>query len=380
VVSALPIASFAMDSARLYPTGPMAIMITSNTIYSPASAIPSIFQGTPFYSQTGSHRLLIANNWTAANPYGNGTYSDQTYPLLPTNGETFTNANSVKFVDLDLDGYQDLVIGDSYTGNVMIWRGTASGNFIDVTSTAIPYGIQGSGGGETVRQILAAPLSESNLGLQDLFLVRTGGGSRILINHSDVQNHKILLVDETTTYTGQPNERLANPPNGISAVIANLDCTGGPDIYMLDDNGGEHFFSNSSCLQGGNCGFFTDLTNQTGVLPPQSLGSQCVGTDCGGNVKVLPINYDSGNTDLFIARSSAAWTVRPHRLLQNNCGSFTDVTLATWSPMPADDDALSLDGALIGDIFGHAQQGQTGNIQDLLILSNYAPRIYENTP
>ena len=98
-----------------------------------------------------------------------------------------------------------------------------------------------------------------------------------------------------------PNRGL---PVGGGRVIANFDCQGGPDLYLLDTSGNEHFYTNSTCLQGGSCGFFTDVTGLPGVLPTASKGSQCVGTDCLGNAKLLTFKYDAANPDIFIARSS----------------------------------------------------------------------------
>ena len=134
-------------------------------------------------------------------------------------------------------------------------------------------------------------------------------------------------------------------------------------------------------LQGGSCGFFTDVTGLPGVLPPASKGSQCVGTDCLGNAKLLTFKYDAANPDIFIARSSGDGQVRPHRLLKNNCGTFTDYTLAAWSPMPIDNDKISYPGALLGDVFGHKKAGDgDGSVMDLMILSVYGPRLYQNVP
>jgi len=368
--SALPIVSTAMDASPLYPGGPLAIIVASDTRYS--APRPAVLQGTPLDNPIGAHRLLVSN--------GLGGFTDQTYPHLPTGGQVFTFGSAVRFVDLDLDGYVDVVIGDASNGSIMIWKGTPDGFFIDVTSTALPGGLPGGG---RVWQVQAANLDNDGLGLPDLLVVRDSNGSRVLINHSDPVAHKILLVDETVPSVGQPLQRLPNPPpSAISAVIADFDCTGGPDIFLLDPSGGEHLYTNSACLPGGSCGFFNDVTALPGVLPPESRGVVCVGTSCGGQVGLVPLRFTGGNTDLVIVRTSDGFSnVRPHRVLQNVCGQFTDVTRA-WGAMPSDDDGVVVNGAVAGDIFGHARQvppDAPGTV-DLLILSTYGPRIYRNSP
>jgi hypothetical protein len=370
IVSALPIVSSAMDASPLYPGGPLAIIIASNTRYS--TPRPAVLQGTPFDNPVGAHRLLLSNL--------NGTFSDITYPHLPTGGQIFTTASSIRFVDLDNDGFMDIVVGDAANGSIMIWKGTPDGFFIDVTSTALPSGLPGGG---RVWQILPANLDQDNQGLTDLFVVRDANGSRVLINHSDVLNHKILLADETVPAAGQPLQRMPNPPpSAISAVIGDFDCTGGPDIFLLDPAGGEHLYTNNACLVGGNCGFFNDVTALPGVLPPESRGVTCVGTSCGGQVGLLPLQVSSLNTDLLILRTSDGYNnVRPHRLLQNNCGTFTDITRAAWSPMPTDDDWVLTNGVVAGDIFGHALvPGGPPNVRDLVIFDGYGPRVYRAGP
>jgi hypothetical protein len=376
IVSALPIASYGMDTAPLSVGGTQAIIISSATDY--LNGIPAILQGTPFNNRYGATRLLLSN--------GNGTFRDATYPLLPTNGQIFGLYDAVKFVDLDNDGYQDIVIGDIYEGQVHIWKGTPGGFFIDVTGTALPGGLPAHPtnccSANSVHKILTGNLDKDNQNLTDLLVLRQDQ-MRLLINHSDVQNQKIFLVDETNAYAGQPNQRLPNPPpSGFAAVISNFDCGGGDDIYYLDTGGGEHLLTNTACLQGGQCGYFNDVTNTPGVLPPESKGSNCVGTDCAGNVGLLGLNYNSGNTDLFILRTSDGYnTVRPHRLLQNNCGQFVDITRAAWTPLPTDNDRVSTNGIYGADIFGHQQAGDgNGTVKDLMIMSQYGPRIYRNGP
>jgi hypothetical protein len=317
----------------------------------------------------GAHRLLIAN--------GDGTFRDATYPRLPTGGQIFTLGSAARFVDLDNDGYVDIVIGDVQNGSIMIWKGTPDGFFIDVTATALPGGLPGSG---RVWQVLPANLDSDNLGRTDLLVVRDYSGSRILINHSDVVNHTILLTDESVPAGGQPLQRLPNPPpNGISAVIANFDCSGGLDIFMLDPSGGEHLYTNGACLPGGSCGFFNDVTALPGVFPPESRGLSCVGTGCGGNVGLVPLQFASANTDLFILRSSDGYgNTRQHRLLQNTCGSFSDVTRAPWGPIPLDDDAVQVNGVVAGDVFGHVKAGDVAGAVDLVIFDLYGPRVYKS--
>jgi hypothetical protein len=369
VVSALPIVSSAMDAAPLYPGGPLAIIVASNTRYS--SPRPAVLQGTPFDNPVGAHRLLVSN--------GDGTFRDATYPHLPTSGQIFTLASAARFVDLDNDGYVDIVIGDVQNGSIMIWKGTPDGFFIDVTATALPGGLPGGG---RVWQVLPANLDNDNLGRTDLLVVRDANGSRLLINHSDVVNHTILLTDETVPANGQPLQRLPNPPpNGISAAIANFDCSGGLDIFMLDPSGGEHLYTNGACLPGGSCGFFNDVTALPGVFPPESRGTSCVGSSCGGNVGLVPLQFASANTDLLILRTSDGYSqTRRHRLLQNTCGSFSDVTLAPWDPIPPDDDVVQVNGVVAGDVFGHVQAGDVGGAVDLVIFDTYGPRVYRNAP
>jgi hypothetical protein len=369
VVSALPIVSSAMDAAPLYPGGPLAIIIASNTRYS--TPRPAALQGTPFDNPVGAHRLLIAN--------GDGTFRDATYPHLPTGGQIFTLGSAARFVDLDNDGYVDIVIGDVQNGSIMIWKGTPDGFFIDVTSTALPGGLPGGG---RVWQVLPANLDNDNLSRTDLLVVRDANGSRLLINHSDVVNHSILLTDETVPANGQPLQRLPNPPpNAISAVIADFDCTGGLDIFMLDPSGGEHLYTNGACLPGGSCGFFNDVSALPGVLPPESRGLNCVGTNCGGNLGLVPLQFASANTDLLILRTSDGYSqTRQHRLLQNTCGSFSDVTRAPWGPIPPDDDGVQVNGVIAGDVFGHVKAGDVAGTVDLVIFDVYGPRVYRNTP
>jgi hypothetical protein len=96
----------------------------------------------------------------------------------------------------------------------------------------------------------------------------------------------------------------------------------------------------------------------------------------------MPLQYSGLNTDLIILRSSDGYNnVRPHRLLQNNCGTFTDITRAAWSPMPTDDDWVLTNGVVAGDIFGHALvPGGPPNVRDLVIFDGYGPRVYRAGP
>ncbi|MBS2022432.1 MAG: IPT/TIG domain-containing protein, partial [Deltaproteobacteria bacterium] len=367
-VSTLPLAAWGMDIAKLSVNGPVALIVAPATEY--GGSTPSYILGTPLYNgtQTAAARLLIQSS-------PGGSFSDLTYPRLP-NDQIFADWASVKFVDLDGDGFMDIVIGDSYSGQIKIWQNTGTNYFIDVTSTALfTTPIAGQQSSNRVNQIVVANLDQDSQNLPDLLLVRDQT-MRILINHSNKQTGQILLTDESDVYAGQPQRRLPSPsPGSISAVVANFDCLGGPDIFYLGTDGSEHLLTNTACLTGQPCGFFNDVTNNPGQFPPPSRGSQCIGTDCLGNVKALPISYDSANTDIFIARNSTDGTVRPHRLLKNQCNAFADYSQANWAPLPSDNDKAF--GATIGSIFPRAQ----GDLnQDILIFNQFGPRVYKNSP
>ena len=138
----------------------------------------------------------------------------------------------------------------------------------------------------------------------------------------------------------------------------------------LTIDGSERVLLNSSCLAGVPCGFFTDVSST--YLPAASTGS-CIG-DCGGNQQVIPIHFDSSNTDVLIARYSGDDQQRPYRLLKNTCGGrFQELSQASFMPFPPSNDKTY--GIVTGDIFGR----HDGN-SDLLILNEYGPRIYLNSP
>jgi hypothetical protein len=389
VVSALPFSTQTIDSAKIgvppssagqpaYP-GPD-LLIGNMSRWSSAATFPYPNPG-PYYSYLyngslmGSVRLLLNQPDASGNP--TGVFTDGTYPRLPTGG-TFLYAAQVKFVDLNNDGFPDIVIGRGDAQAIKIWQNTGTGYFVDVTNTAVTpsedyincswYISQG------VRDIKIANFDGDNLNLQDV-LVGGECGTRLLINHSDPVSKKIYLVDETEGAIA----RMPSPPTAHSIVVGDFNCDGSPDLYIIDINGREHVLTNSACTTGGPCGFFTDVSST--YLPPASLlpGANCtagggIGADNCGNQKAIGLSYDSSNTDILISRYSDDDNYRPYRLLKNSCGGvFKELSLASWQPFPFSNDKTY--GVFGGDIFGRHDKNT-----DLLFLNEYGPRIYMNSP
>jgi hypothetical protein len=301
-------------------------------------------------------------------------FVDGTYPRLPT-GAIFLYASTVKFVDLDLDGHQDIIIGRGDQQSIKVWQNTGNGYYVDVTSTAIPGEDYDSSCGNNyaaVRDLVIRNFDGDNLGLPDV-LVAGECHTRILINHSDPVSHTIKLVDETDPPIG----RMPNPPNASSVVVGDFDCNGSPDLYIIDTAYHEHVLINAACTLGGPCGVFSE--SSTNYLPPGSFfpSGTCsapIGQDCSQNTKAVGISYDSSNVDILISRYSDDNYLRPYRLLKNQCGStFKELSLAAWGPLPLINDKTL--GVVPGDIFGR----HDGNM-DLLFLNEYGPRVYMNSP
>ena len=363
----LPLAALSMDAANLLGKG-QDLVIGSSTEWTQTSLIPYPVSSN-FYNQWGSVHLMLNN--------GDGTYSDGTYPRLPPGAETFS-ASAVKFVDLDLDGNMDIVVGTAGAngfpfGSVRIWQNTGTGYFVDVTSTALsPSTLTNPYGPVVVHQLLTGNFDGDAKGLPDVVVVRDGS-LRLLINHSNPATHQILLLDETELVSPIDNNqaRIQSPPSAISAAVGDYDCNGTPDLYVIDQSGGEHVLVNEACLDAAHCGHFADAS--TAFLPPASKGQSCIGTDCGGNQAVVSLSYDSQHSDVMIIRRSDDNTVRPHRLLKNTCSQFQELSQASWQPLPTDNDKAY--GAVVGNIFGH-----TDASRDVLILNEWGPRIYQNQP
>ena len=387
-VSDLPIATFSIDAGKVgavngnivFPgpdllIGNLARYSAGNIPYPPTSL---------WYNTQGSIRLLL--NTPDANGLPTGQYIDGTYPRLPPN-QTFAYASTVKMVDLDNDGNNDIIIGYGDRQAISIWKNTGNGFFQDVTSTAVaPYSASGNQGGdyvycgnayEGVRALTVGNFDQDNLDRQDI-LLSGECGLRMLINHSDTVAHTILMVDETVAanYNGNVAPRLPGAPTADSVVVGDFDCNGTPDLYVIDASGGEHVLLNEACTTPDTCGHFTPHPD---YLLPASVGSQCIGSDCYGNAKAIGIKYDSQNVDVLISRYSNDDTLRPYRLLKNLCGGgngqpgFQELSLASWLPFPTSNDKTS--AVLSGDIFGR----HDGN-PDLIFFNEYGPRIYQNSP
>jgi hypothetical protein len=386
-VSALPQTSTSVDAAKSgigavsngvsYP-GPD-LLVGNDSNWSSASTFP--YQpGSPFYTsnRVGSVHLLL--NQPDANGKPTGVFVDASYPRLPTSSVGLY-ARFVKFVDLTNSGHPDIVVGRGDTSTIEIWQNSGNGFYQDVTNTAL----RGSAGarlpdcgcGGMIRDIQVANLDENNLGLPAL-AVATDCGVRLVMNRSDSVNHVIHMVDETDGFGvagGAP--RLPSSPSAMSIAVGDFNCDGSPDMYVIQTNGNERVLLNTACLAGQPCGFFSD---QTGAyLPPASprdgySGGSCVGSDCGGNQQAIGISYDSLKTDVLIARYSNNGTVRPLRLLKNMCGPpFNEISQASWAPFPSENDKTY--GVVAADIFGH----KDGH-QDLLLLNEWGPRIFQNLP
>ena len=385
-VSALPYNSVsiaaghagALSGANIPYPGPD--LLTGNmSRWNSAGAFQAAYPtSSPYYnflangSNLGAVRLLL--NQPDAQGKPTGVFVDGTYPRLPTNA-IFLYASAVKFVDLDLDGHDDIIIGRGDQQSIKVWQNTGNGYYVDVTSTAIPgEDYDGSCGNNyaAVRDLQIFNFDNDNLGLPDV-LVGGECHTRLLINHSDPVSHTIKLVDETDAPIG----RMPNSPSGHSIVVGDYDCNGSPDLYIIDTNGREHVLINSACQQGGPCGFFTDVS--TTYLPPASLfpNGSCsapVGQDCGQNQRAIGLSYDSSNTDILISRYSDDNYLRPYRLLKNTCGGqLKELSLAAWAPLPLINDKTT--SVVGGDIFGR-HDGNT----DLLFLNEYGPRVYQNSP
>ena len=382
VVTDLPIATNAIDSATVdavaqngakYP-GPDLLLGNMST-YSTAT-IP-FNTSEPWYNTMGSVRLLL--NQPDANGKPTGVFVDGTYPRLPTNS-TFMFASQVKFADLSNSGHQDIIIGQGDFPTVRIWQNTGNGYFVDVTGTALIPSTLPAGGNcynyqMGVRQLEVQNFDKDSLNLPDV-MVAGECTLRLLINHSDTVNHKIVLVDETESaaWNGNAAPRIPSPPGAVNSIVTgDYDCNGSPDVYLLAGNGNaERVLLNSGCQAGQQCGYFSDVSGS--YLPPASRYSGCIGTDCYGNSRAIGVNYQNANTDILISRYSDDDTVRPYRLLLNTCGGmFNEVSQASWMPFPSSNDKTW--NVVKGNIFG-----QSGNNLDLLFLNNWGPRIYRNMP
>ena len=401
-VSDIQVISPSIDSAKVgaidrttgvrYP-GPD-LLIGTDTIYDTAQ-IPYPTNSI-YYNNRGSVRLLLNQPDGAGNP--TGVFQDATYPRLPP-GATFANFNVVKFADLDNDGYPDIVLGQGDSQMIRIWQNSGNGYFQDVTATAVvpnPLPWNGCTGYNAVRDLQIRNFDKDSQRLKDILVV--GACSlRILINHSDVVNHKIVMVDETeaAAHNGFAPPRIPSPPGGQQAAIGDFHTclntaedpyvgtlNGSLDIFLLQPGGQERVFINGTqCTDAAHCsyGYFTELTSS---YLPVNEAAGCPGTDCGGQQlyygmvggSVQAFNYTSSNTDLLISRFSEDGYVRPYRILTNSCGGHFVEQMATATPPfgPSNDKTF---GIGVADIFGHGD-----GTKDMMIFNIYGPRIYKNSP
>jgi hypothetical protein len=263
-----------------------------------------------------------------------GYLVDEAATHLPA-GYDQLGGNSIVPVDINRDGFPDLVISNDF--EVKIWMNDGQGHFADETAARIAWP------GDPPSTVVAGDLDRD--GDPDLI---TGGGYDDFVSPPD----RLWVNDGTGHFL---NDASFPEGEGLTSQIELADIDRDGDVDVLIANGIETHLANpgGKCallINDGFAGFLADPAFAAAAWnDPQfeMTGIRAGDVDGDGWLDVYVVRSDTGGNDGTIGQ--------PNVLLHNNAGGgFTDVTATMVLPLKNDNsqDAqlVDLDGDLDLDI------------------------------
>lgn len=197
------------------------------------------------------------------------------------------NSEGVAWGDYDRDGDLDLYVANHSNQSGRLYRNDGNGVFTDVTAA--------SGTANNGNASAGVWGDYDNDGYLDLYVTNDGTPNRLYHNHGNGTFTDVAVASGTALVA-----------QGRGAAWGDYDHDGRLDLYVV--NVGPNVLYHN---EGG--GIFTNAT--TGPLGDAGSGQTAVWGDYDGD----------GDLDLYIAN----WSGQPNKLLRNDGGSFTDVSIAS---------------------------------------------------